>query len=140
MDYIDTSVLVAFYVPEAMSRKVQRFYTGLAGAAISALTEIEFYSAVSRRVRMKELSRDDARKIILRFEVHLRDRLYRIVTLTEQEYARARAWLCTFETSLRTLDSLHIAAAYGGDFRLVTADKNLARSAKHVGVTCKLIP
>ena len=139
MHYIDTSVLVAYYVPEAVSRKVQRLYAGLDTAAISTLTEVELYSALSRRVRMKELTRDDARKVVSRFEEHRTARLYRVVTLGEREYALARAWLCSFDTTLRTIDSLHVAVAYAGDYCLVTADRNLARSARRLSVKYKLM-
>lgn len=136
---MDTSALVAFYVPEAVSGKVQRCYSGLDTAVISALTEIEFYSAVSRRVRMKELARDDARSVVARFEAHVDGRLYRMIPLTEREYALARSWLGAFETSLRTLDALHLAAASANDLVLVTVDKALVRSARHFGVECKLV-
>lgn len=130
---------MAFYLPEPASRKVQRFYGTLETAAISTLTEVEFRSAVSRRVRMKELARDDARKVVSRFEVHVNDGLYRTVPLTEREYALARGWLGTFETSLRTLDALHLAVAFSNGLILVTADKALTRSCKHFGVKHKVI-
>ena len=139
MHYIDTSVLAAFYLPEAGSAKAQKFYAGLSEAAVSTLTEVEFHSAIARRVRMNDLSRDNALKAISQFKVHIEDRLYRMAAVEQRDYMLARDWLATFYTPLRTLDALHLAVAFSNDFRLVTADKVLARSAKHFGVKHKLI-
>ena len=139
MHYIGTSALVAFYVPEGVSGKVQRFYSSLDTAAISALTEVEVYSAVSRRVRMKELARDDARSVVSRFKAHVEGRLYQMIPLTEREFALARTWLGAFETSLRALDALHLAAAFANDLVLVTVDKALVRSGRYFGVECELL-
>ncbi|MHB1158086.1 MAG: hypothetical protein ACYC26_14770 [Phycisphaerales bacterium] len=40
---------------------------------------------------------------------------------------------------MRTLDALHLAAAFANDLTLVCADKLLVRSAKQFGVKCRLI-
>lgn len=139
MHYIDTSVLVAFYIPEAASRKVQRFFSSLSEAAISTLTEVEFYSAVARRVRMNELSKDAALKVISQFRVNIDAGLYQITPVEQRNYIFARDWLLTFSTALKTLDALHLAVALSNDFVLVTADKALAAAAKAFSVKHKLI-
>ena len=139
MNYLDTSIVAAFYLPEAMSRKVQKFYALRDTAAISALTEVEFYSVVSRRVRMKDLTRNDALKVVSLFRAHVDGNFYRFVAVAQREYALARDWLATFQTPLRTLDALHLAAAFSYDCVLVTADSDLGRAARHFGVKHKLI-
>lgn len=139
MYYIDTSVLAAFYLPEPLSRKVQKLYDGFDEATISVLTEVEFCSALSRRVRTKEMSRDDAKEVASLLTVHLTDRLYKMASLGEREYALARDWLGMFATPLRTLDALHLAVAFANSFVLLTADKGLAASAKHFGVKVELV-
>jgi len=85
------------------------------------------------------LSRDDAQKAASCFKLHLNDGRYKIVPLAQREYALARNWIGTFTTSLRTLDALHLAAAFCNDQRLVTADKALAKAAKCLAVEYKLI-
>ena len=139
MHYLDTSVLVAFYVPEPMSASAQKLCAGSAAAAISAITEVEFHSAVSRRVRTKELSIGDAQKVISHFRIHLDEHLYRVVPVAQGDYVLARDWLATFQTSLRSLDALHLAVTFANGLTLVTADKELARSARHFGVKCRMI-
>jgi len=139
MYYLDTSVLVAFYLPEAISSKAQRFCTAPDGAVISWLSEVEFHSAVSRRVRMKELHRDDGLRVFSQFKAHIADRLYRIAPAEQRDYRLALDWLATFDTPLRTLDALHLAIAFSHDLPMVTADKVLARSAKRFGVRHKSI-
>ena len=51
MVYVDTSVLVAYYCPEPLSENVEAFLTTHAQPTISALTEIELFSAVSLPLR-----------------------------------------------------------------------------------------
>lgn len=139
MYYLDTSVLVALYLPEPGSPKAQMFCAGPEPAAISALTEVEFHSALSRRARAGELSRDDALKVVSNFKVHLDDRLYQITPVAPRDYALARDWLGTFRTPLRTLDAIHLAVTFSNGFIVVTADRILAESARHFGVKHKLI-
>lgn len=64
MHYIDTSVLAAYYCPEPRSLKVEKALRKLPVPVISHLVETELYSAVSRKVRMKELNRKDANLIV----------------------------------------------------------------------------
>jgi len=61
--YADTDQLTAYYCPEAGSGKAQAFLAKQEGISISWLTETELRSAISRKVRERELSKPDARKI-----------------------------------------------------------------------------
>lgn len=139
MVYLDTSVLVAYYVPEPSSEKVQRTLSRQKGVAISPLVETELYSALSRKVRMDELDVADARKVASMFELHLADHFFDIVPIDVREYRIARDWLAQFATPLRTLDALHLAAAFCNDMTMLTADHVLAASGAELGVTVKLI-
>jgi hypothetical protein len=65
--YIDTSVLVAYYCPEPLSENVEAFITAQRQLAISALTEIEMFSALSRKVREKAMDRHDAGRVTAKF-------------------------------------------------------------------------
>ena len=50
MVYVDTSVLVAYYSPEKLSERAEEFLIGQDRVAISNLTELELFSALSRKV------------------------------------------------------------------------------------------
>jgi len=126
MHYIDTSALAAFYIPERRSGKVARLLSAVDAAAISPLVEIEFMSAVSRRVRMREVSPGDGKRIVSQFRLHARSRLYRLVPITQREYDLAAGWLADLGTPLRALDALHLAVVFSNQLDLVTADAALA--------------
>ena len=139
MTYIDTSVLAAYYCPEAFSRKVQARLGRLDTPAISPLVELELYSAVAMKTRVREFNEADARRILSLFQVHLADGYYRVVSIDVREFELARNWIASFQTPLRTLDALHLAAAFANDLSLLTADRALARSASQLGLRCELI-
>jgi len=139
MRYFDTSVVAAFYLPEPMSAKVQKLFSRGGGIAISGLTEVEFVSALSRRVRTRDIAKDDSLKVLARFRRHVEDGLYRMIAVEQRDYVLARDWLATFDTSLRTLDALHMAVAFSNDLAVVTADKAFGESAQRLGVKHKLI-
>lgn len=137
MEYLDTSVLVALYIPEHKSDKIQSFVETCHSVAISSLTEVEFYSATSRLLRMKHISRQHAQQVTSQFQVHLKSDVYDIHPIMQREYDLAREWIGAFNTPLRTLDALHLAAAFAYDLRLVTADVRFANAAKKIGIKTK---
>jgi predicted nucleic acid-binding protein len=139
MTYVDTSVLAAYYCPETLSRNVQAHLGQLDTPAISELVELELYSAVAMKIRVRELSEADARRILSLFQVHLADGYYRVVPVESREYQLARNWIASCRTPLRTLDALHLATAFANDLSLLTADRTLARSAVQLGLRCELI-
>jgi len=139
MVYIDTSVLIAYYWPEAISPAAQSEIRKARGPAISPLSEVEFHSALALKKRMKEMDEESARRILSAFRAHRRDGVYRIVPIEAREYALSCEWIETFRTPLRALDALHLAAAFSNGLTLITADKVLADSAKCFGVKHRLI-
>ncbi len=64
MVYIDTSVLVAYYCPEAMSNQVENILVNTDRPAISQLTEVELASALARKIRERTLAREDGNEIL----------------------------------------------------------------------------
>ncbi|MBI5505543.1 MAG: type II toxin-antitoxin system VapC family toxin [Deltaproteobacteria bacterium] len=137
--YIDTSVLAAYYCPEPLSLVVEQVIRKLNRPALSALVELELYSAVSLKVRQRELDLAAANRIVSELSIHLAGGLYRTVLIEAREYALARDWIGKFSTSLRALDALHLAAAFANDLVILTADKAMAKSAKHLGVKHRLL-
>ena len=139
MAYIDTSVLVAYYCPEPLSATAEKVIRGADAPAISPLTEVEFCSALAIKVRTRELNMKVAERLLSQFRVHLEERLYRIVPVETKEYLLAADWIGRFAVPLRAVGALHLATAFSNGLELVTADKNLARSARHFGVEHVLI-
>jgi hypothetical protein len=140
MSYLDTSVLTAYYCPEAHSAKVQRLLTRLENPTISPLVEIELHCAVARKVRAGGMEGAAARRIFAEFEAHLAQSRFNVVPIQAAEYSLACRWIEELPSPLRALDALHLAAAFTNDLVLVTADKSLAASAGHFGVKHRLAP
>ena len=128
--YVDTSVLVAYYCPEPLSRKADAILSGQLRPAVSALTEVEFYSAVSRKIREKALARKDAARITSKFMGHLDGGYYSVLSVGIDHYRLARDWIGMFRFPLRTLDVLHLAIASSEGLEIVTSDPGLYKSAK----------
>jgi predicted nucleic acid-binding protein len=139
MAYIDTSVLVAYYCPEPLSDAAERAIRQADRPTISALVEVEFCSALAIKMRTGDMDMESAQRILSCFRMHIADRLFTIVPIAAREYAAACQWIGAFAVPLRTVDALHLAAAFANELAVLTADKALARSAEHFGVACQLI-
>ena len=137
--YIDTSVLVAYYCPEPLSEKAEEFLISHLHPGMSALTEVELFSAMSRKVREGGMSRRDARRIIARFIAHVDKNFYEYFSVEPQHYRLARDWIGMFDLGLRSLDALHLAIASFEGLTLVTADSGLSKSARMLGLDSILL-
>ena len=137
--YVDTSVLVAYYCPEPLSQKVEDFITVQLKPAISALTEVELFSALSRKVREEGMGRKDASRIASKFISHVDHFMYAFLSLEDHHYRLARDWIGLFKFPLRSLDALHLAIAASEKLTVVTADRNLSNSAKALGIGAILL-
>ncbi|TBR60690.1 hypothetical protein B4U84_07500 [Westiellopsis prolifica IICB1] len=139
MIYLDTSVLAALYWAEALSDIVEELVLVESELGLSQLVEVELFSALSRRVRMREISPEEATGIVQRFQADLDSSFYTCIAVEPIHYNLAREWISRFETPLRTLDALHLAIASQNNIRLVTADEALAASAGVLGVEFQLL-
>ncbi len=140
MAYLDTSVLVAYYCPESLSERVQSFLLEQEKPALSSLTEVEFFSAVARKVRTGEISNVDGNRIIAQFSAHLDTNLYILLPVLNHHWRLARGWIGLFTTPLRTLDGLHLAIASAEGLEMVTSDKALHMAAQALGVKSIFLP
>jgi predicted nucleic acid-binding protein len=139
MVYVDTSVLVAYYCPEPLSEKVEAFLTTHVQPIISALTEIELFSAVSKKVRTKEIKRKDAGRVVARFLADIENGYYTYLPVEASYYRLARGWIGMFSLSLRTLDALHLAISSSEGIDIVTTDPGLFKSAKALSMKAILL-
>jgi predicted nucleic acid-binding protein len=128
--YVDTSVLGAYYCPEALSTAAERTLRAIATPVISTLTEVELTSLIARKRRLGELTARQALDVLELFQTHVDEGYYRRLTLGAEHYLRARELIGSLTTALHTLDALHLAVALGEDLPLLTADRDLARAAR----------
>ena len=120
--YIDTSVLVAYYCPENLSEKAEVFLTAHMQPAISALTELELFSAISRKVQGKGMNHKDPGRVTAKFISHLNGHYFTYLPVEAHHFLLARDWIGTFK-----------------GLSLVTADKSLMKSAKRLGLSTILL-
>jgi predicted nucleic acid-binding protein len=137
--YIDTSLVLPYYCPEALSQAAERTLRGDPRAAVSDLVEVEFFSALARKVRAREMSAAAASRTGERFLDHLQAGLYARLAVQRRHYEAARGWLARFTLPLRALYALHLALADLEGLRLATSDQDLSRSAKSLGVAVTLV-
>jgi len=124
--------------PEAVSQRARNFI----GAAeqsliVSNLAAAEFASAISRRVRTREFTADQARLALSGFDSWLQ----RLATTTEiisDDVTLATALLRRLDLPLRTLDALHLAIAQRLDATLVAFDQRMIASARALGMAVAL--
>ncbi|MBM4148852.1 MAG: type II toxin-antitoxin system VapC family toxin [Lentisphaerae bacterium] len=139
MVYLDTSVLAAYYCPEALSAKAEKAILRGGRPAISLLVEVEFSSAVGRKLREGALSRADAVRIVSRFNLHIAAGCYERLAMESSHYEIAREWIGQFIAPLRTLDALHLAVCFANDAILLTADAGMAKAAHGFRVKTELL-
>ncbi len=138
--YLDTSALLPYYRAEKHSTQVQEFLQSLQQTpVISNLTKTEFASALSRWVRTKELSTDEADQIQVLFSQHLAQKLYQVRAMNDSHFVQAERWLAQRTGALRTLDALHLAFAMQLEAALVTCDGALAGAAGRLGLPVEYI-
>ena len=136
MNYLDTSVVVPLYCPESLSDRVEQFLLeDEAELVVSHLVEVEFFSALSMKVRRQKLTVEEATVLGEEFCKDLADKVYTSLEVETLHYRLAQEWISRFDLPLRTLDALHLAVAKTFELNLVTADAALAQSATVCGVT-----
>lgn len=139
MVYLDTSVVVAYYVPEPLSTRVQAIYDALTAPAISELVELEFFAAVSLRLRVGDLERAQVEQIVRLFLRHLQGGWYTRVQLHAGHYRRAQGFIARFELPLKAPDALHLAVSAAEGQQIITADRQLARNAEALELEVELV-
>ncbi len=132
--YLDTSVIVAYYLPEEKSEKVQNLFTTNSELTISEFGQLEFYSALSIRVRTNSLLETDARRIIDIFNKHLYNSYYLNKSLNSKHYNRAANYIMALNLPLKAPDALHLAFAASQGLKIITIDKQLANNASKLGI------
>src|SRR5665647_2853476 len=109
--YLDTSSLFKLYHSEPGSEEMDSVFSDneITGIFLSEITNVEFISAVFKRVRMKELSMNDAEQLIKLFDNDLKK--YTIVPVSSTTtLENAKLLILKYgQEGLRTLDALQFA-------------------------------
>lgn len=127
-------MLGPLYWPEPLSEVTQAFVRQHTDLAVSDLVEVEFCSALGRRVRGRDVSEEGAKRITALFVTHLEDGRFERLAVERAVYLTARAWLSSLQLVARTLDALHLAVAASHNLELATADAAMARAAGLLGL------
>ena len=129
--YFDTSVLVKNYIQETGSTAV-RHLLGTYEFVSSAITPIELHSAVRRRHRQGEITRQHYSAILSRVR---QDRhFWQLVEPTPEVLGKAEQLVLAY--NVRTLDALHLASAVviqdslGVPIPFITADERQLAAAR----------
>ena len=128
--YIDTSVLGAYYCPEALSTAAENALRRIKAPVISSLSEVEFASLVSKKRRLKEINDAQAQEVLELFSTHVAEGSYRRIAVTTEHFTKARQLISVPRIVLHTLDALHLSIAITENLSLMTADRDFAKAAK----------
>ena len=112
--YVDTSFLVSLYSPDANSAAAAQVMQLSRGELlVTTFGELELINALHLRVFRKELSSNQAKSSLEVFEADLKNRLFQLITLSDQAFERAHqlSFKTTARLGTRTADLLHVAAA-----------------------------
>jgi len=135
--YLDTSILATYYLPEKISSQVQTYIQGKS-QLITELTRLEFYSALSIKVRTNSLLKSDAKRVMELFKSHLGAAYYLNKRLNPKHYDKTGEYIATLSLPIKTPDALHLAFAASENLKIVTADKQLANNASELDIDYEL--
>jgi uncharacterized protein len=132
--YLDASILVALFVIDPGSARAAAFLSAHPTIVIvSDFGAAEFSSAVSRRVRMGDLTQEDGQLAFLHLDTWM-SRLAQREEITAADVGAADRILRRLDVNLRTPDALHVAVARRLGATLATLDRQMAAAARALGV------
>lgn len=137
--FLDTSIVIAYYLPETYSQQAQTYYNQNFRPVISNFVALETASVFSRLVRTNSITIEIARQVSETFLKHMDEGIYTLLNLQSEHFRYAHNTIVRFDLPLKAPDALHLAAAALEGLPLITADRQLARNARALGVQVGLI-
>lgn len=133
MIYLDTNVLVSAIVGDANAGVTDEWIARQsAPLAVSTWARVEFYSHIGLRMRKNEETRQNALRIIQRFDDTIAES-FSLVTSEEAATKLAASWLRDPNCALQTGDALHLAIAVEcGATAIATFDQRFARNIERL--------
>ena len=138
--YLDTSALVKLYISERGSGRMAELASPDANysLATSAITQVEFHSAIDRRRRMADLDEEETERALERFGNHFRSE---VVRYPIDDRTLDLACSLVHRHALRAYDAVQLAAClfllrlYARDnLTFVSADRRLLTAARSEGL------
>ena len=135
MFYLDTSFAVSAFSAEPRTGDCQKWLKAHVDADLltSDWVNTEFASALSLKIRTKEISVEERAEIIMRWRKAAANNFIGIDIATSHFETAARM-VDNYHLVLRAGDALHIAVAQSVGSTLVTLDKRMAAAALELGV------
>lgn len=144
MIYLDASLLVSLYTPDANSATAAAAMHSIQETfLLTSLVELEVVNALQLRVFRREISSKQAEVSSADFASDLRGNVYRLRALPEAACERASqlSRKLTAMLGTRTADLLHVAAALELDASgLFSFDLQQRKMAEAVGLTLNPLP
>ena len=132
--YFDANVLVTLFVIDPSSARAEAFLSSQPEiVVVSDFSVAEFSSAVGRRVRTHDLTREDGQLAFSNLDTWVARSAYR-QEITTADVDAANRILRRLDVNLRTPDAIHIAIAKQLEATLVTFDRSMAASARALGI------
>lgn len=139
MHYVDTSALIAYFVPEVHSVKTEavlrdsRRYP----LAISEWAKTEFMSALGIKCRTGQLTEDQSLAVQQKLEElswH-----FTLLPVESLDFRQAADWLKNWRLGLRAGDALHLAVSHRHGYTVLSLDDRLVQAANFLGIAAELI-
>ena len=134
--FLDSSAFAKRFVEEPGSQEVDQLCSQATELGLSVICVPEIISALNRRLREKNLTRQDYAHAKQRLSQDVRDAV--IINLTP-DVIQSSVWILE-TTPLRTMDALHIACAMAWEVDLfVSSDHRQIAAARTTGLRTKQI-
>jgi predicted nucleic acid-binding protein len=132
--YLDASVLVALFTDDALTSRADSVLREVRDTLIvSDFAGVEMTSAVSRRVRTRDLTAEDARHVFEAFDGWMNRGVQR-EELRPEDIAKAGGYLRRLDLVLRAPDAINIAMAQRMDASLLSFDEKMVVAARSLGL------
>ena len=140
ISYIDTSIVVSSLIREVHTDRAQRWLSEQTSEdlAISDWVISEFSSALSLKLRTKQISEETRAEALAGFARFAGDMLH-VLPVSSQHFRAAARFVDRQELGLRAGDALHLAIAAESGSTLYTFDQRLAAAGPAIGVKAHLL-
>jgi len=131
---VDSSIIVSLFAGDELTARAEQFASQRNLIfLVSDFACAEVASVISRSVRMRELTKAEAKTIFRRFDAWRENGTEHVETETADVVA-AEAFLRQLNLTLLAPDALHIAMAQRKGATLATFDIKMAASARKLGL------
>lgn len=135
--FVDTSALVKFYYPERDSDRIETLLLRAERIYITNLTVVEMASALSKKVRIGDIKKEQETVLWNTFLDDLQTGQVEMVILNDRDYFKAADLIRELggRYGIKTLDSLQLSAAHSlHHAEFLCSDKTLTKAAVKIGI------